>query len=951
MSDITNISPGAMNAVRNLLREHRSEFREDFENIVNRISKGMGGGGHSHGYGVRNTGGDLKAQRDEVQHLINALKRGNKALSAYEQYMLSAARKHRQALNDQIDQMKAAEKAQSQNTEAVADNTDAHRDQSQRIKDATTRTKDFVRGLAEGKLYLDGLNKAVNELKTSYKLGFKWDPIKDAFEGAMMGMDPQAMMEFQAQFRRTSGAMETGIDGFNKVVAQNQFEMMKYTGSLQAAAQAMGNMYELSHNMGLNIDDVSGSANMLFNEFKRMQSVTSITVDQFVEMNQRMLANTDIQSKLLRLNQSQRAQYIQGLNQQQLYLQMMGLQKEVAEQLIAATENMSGKKGLDRLQDKAKTKIFLQSGLGWDAASADRFATLKGKTNKDDVEAAEFQKMVLQVSEQIEKRKTMGLDLDGVTKQGEIFIDSLVENLGQQDVLDAGRAGALQQSAKTTEGALAKQQQELQQRDSDNIQIMGQRLVQISDILQAWSGTAAAVLAGAVALTILNSGAVSKAMEKVFEKILGGSAAGAAGGAAGAGGRGAPGAGGKLGRFFKFSPKGLGAGAILGAGGALLAEQLLDPDEAKPENRAAVSRWQGGLSGAAAGAGMGMVLGPWGALAGAAIGGIAGAWSNWNDYQTDANSKLEETMNMSNQIAAAQKTKMEAEKQAIQLQIDSIIQSGKLTEEQKKTVEALSTRISGINANLKVADVKQAVAGNGIASRYLSEFSKQKHDLSDTASFGNTADQLEFMMQTGGIKGSAREMLMQNITAAMGAGGAKTADFMDLQKVSAAIKNGEDVDIPVSLRKYFETGMANTTTQLQQQLGANMGSIVHEQSAQSLSDTLTSQRGDYNDAKYEVSKLQTELEELKKNPFNTMDRTGNGRAMIAKKEQELEDAKERLKHAADTARTLMTAANEDGSLAVAFTDSNMKTFARELGIAMKKTKKNDTGIKAGGLTT
>ncbi len=947
----TTLSRSSIDALRNILNDHRKDFRDDFEKIVSQISKGTGAVGN-HGYGVRGMA-DPKKQSAELTRMIKMMEKVGKSLSVYEKYQLDAARRHKKELDKEIQALQAASKAQDQNTDAVEGNTGAHQDNSAQIKQATGRTKDFVKGLVEGKLYLDGLNKAVNELKTSYKLGFKWDPITDAFKGAMMGMDPQAMMEFQAQFRRTSGAMESGIEGFNKVVAENQFEMMKYTGSLQAAAQAMGNMYELSHNMGLNLGDVAGSANMLFNEFKRMQSVTSITIDQFVEMNQRMLANSDIQSKLLRLNKDQRAQYIQGLNQQQLYLQMMGLQKEVAEQLITATENMSSKKGLDRYQDMVKTMVGLRA-MGVDEATAKRVAQLKNKTNKTDEEAAWFHEQMMSLSERYEQQKSQGYSIGGVTTNREIINDAIAENTGLLELFEAGKAGALQQSAKTTEGAMRKQQLELQQRDSDMLQVIGARMVQISDILQGWSGTAAAVLAGAVAMTILNRPGVTKAMEKVFGKILGGSGSPAAGGPGGA--RGPGGASGGLGKWFTKPGmggvlKGVGAGAVVGVGASLLADQLLNPADYDPSNRQMVGAANGALSWGATGAGLGMMFGPGGAIIGGIGGAILGAGASLIQYSKDTTTHMEESLEIGNNIASAQKLKLQTEKEALLFQIETIKAGGALTEKQMQKVTELAARVDGLNANMKVEDVKQSVAGMGVASRYLSEIANKKLDFDDTEDFGKNADQLDFMMQTAGLKGSAREMLMANVRQEMLKGNIKDQDWASMASISKALKDGDEADIPANLRKYFQAGMATTADQLHRQVGANLGTIVHNQSGTTLSDTLTSQQSDYNNAKGEVQKLQAELDKMRNDPF-TVGLRGEGRMMIAAKERELEEAKERMKHAADTARTLMSAANDDGSLAVAFTDDNMKTFAKELGIAIKQKTKTNSGLKsAGGLTT
>lgn len=923
MTTETTLSPRSITALGELLRAHRKEMREDLDRLATNI--GRGSGGASHGYGVRNTGGDLKAQRIEVESLIAALKRNNKALNAYEQYMLGAARKHQAALKIQIAEIDAAARAQNDNTDAVDDNTEAQEKQSKQVSAAVDGTKRFVKGLAEGTLYLKGLKEAVSEFQTSYKLGFKWDPIMDAFQGAMMGMDPKAMMEFQAQFRRTSGAMESGIDGFNKLVSENQFEMSKYTGSLQSAAVAMGSLYELSHNMGLQLSDVAGSASDLFTEFKKMQSVTSITVEQFVEMNQRLLSNNDVQGKLLRLNQQQRAQYIQGLNQQQLSLQMMGLQKEVAEQLIAASESMSGKKGLDRLQDRYKTQIALQSMLGYDSAKASRIGILKNKTNKSAEEGTEYNGYMLEMAKDFAAAKSRGELLGGVTNQGEIYADAIAEALGQNEMFAAGQPGALQTSAKSNGQALSAHQNELTERSNDWLQKIAHTTTVMSDMLGAWSQTAAAVLAGAVVASLLNR---TKIVESMVGRIMSGRSGGGPGGGPG-------GPGGGMGKHWRGLGGGI-AGLGIGLAGNLAANTLLDPNNFAAENKGTAQKAQTALSWGATGAGMGMMFGPMGAAIGGAGGALAGYFYEVHQESKNFAGQMDTAFAIGNKMLSGEQQKLLAEKEAKQQQIKALEEQGHLTDQQLVTLKKMRAELTGIDANLGVADIKQQAMGAGVANQFISKMLNNQSNFGDTGDVAGSTSQLQSMIEMAGVKGNVKDQLIANMKTAALNGGLDTNSWGDFSKIEGAIRSGDDVDIPEAWRKYVDQGFATTAQGFQRDIGMEMASVRGSSAANgTLSEAVAQQQSAVVTAEQKVKTLEEDILKMKDSSMYHDPRSG-GRDVVAAKEKELEQAREVLNAQKSAAASLAGSVSGEAPLHFKWRKEDIDALTASFGNEMRK---------------
>lgn len=947
MSTITDVSLSAkaVSALEGILRNHRKELKDDLEKLANTASRS----GSGIGYGNIPQHSDPKKQKVELDKFIKALGGANKNLTAYERFLKESLRAQRAELVKQIKETEKSTEAVKDNTGAVEDNTDAQTEHTSRVKEAADTTKRFIKGLAEGTLYIKGLEKAVSEFQTSYRLGFKWEPIMDALNGALMGMDPKAMMEFQAQFRRTSGAMADGIDGFNKVVSANQLEMIQYTGSMQAAAQAMGNMYELSHNMGLRLDDVAGSADSLFTQFKKMQAVTSITVDQFVEMNQRMLSNSDIQGKLLRLNQTQRAQYIQGLNQQQLALQMMGLQKEVAEGLIAATEQMSGKKGIDRYQDSVKTAIMLQAGLGMDRESAMRVGMLKNKTHKTEAEATELQKAMLQISEMAAQRKNTGVGIGGVTTSGEVTMDALLEHLGQEDFINAGTQGALQQSAATNGGALLAHQTELAERQIEPLQQIAKYTSAMADMLGAWSGTAAAVLAGAVVATLLNR---FKVVEWAVGRIMGGGLGDVGPGGSGPGGSpgGAGGRGGKLMNFLKGNWKGLAGGAAglgIGVAGNLAAELLLDPNNASVGNRQATQQGQTALSWGATGAGLGAVMGPLGMAAGGAIGGLAGYLYEVNKYSKDFGAQMKDSLAIGSQMLSSEQIKLKAEKDSKLEQIKALEQQGELTSAQHELLKKMRGEVEGINASMGVADIKQQAMGASMASKFIDKMLTDGANISDTGDIANNSAQLQTMLQMAGVKGNVNETLIAKMRDAALNDGVDSSMFnQDYVNMNKAIMAGEDADIPMAWRKYANDAFASTAQGYQREIGLEMASTRGGAAAGGiLSTTVTSQQADVAKAAERVKTLEDEITKMKEGGH--LSYRDGGRDVLNAKEKELAQAREVLAAQKSAADALTRSASGEAPLYMKWSQEDMKALADTFAASLKSSSRTAAAYPQG----
>lgn len=871
-SDI-NLSPKALRAISDILREQRSAFKDDMERVMAKMGGTTGGSMGGFG-GFFGGGGDLKKMKVEIESLTQIFKNNSKSLSAYEQYMRNSAKRQMKTIDEMIAAEEAAKKAQEDNTDSVEENTDAQEKNSGAIRRTVENTKDFARSLVEGNIAIKGFNKAVDEIRTSYKLGFNWNPLTDAIQGIKMGMDPKEMMEFQATFRRTSNAMNGGIDEFNKMVADNQSQMIQYTGSMKAAAQAMGNMYEISNSMGLDLEDVGKSANDLFSQFKRMNAATSMTIDQFTDLTKSLVDDQDIRTKLLGLQEKQRGTYIQSLLKQQDLLMAQGMTFEAAQKLVKYVEGATNKSPFERLKQSMQFVQYAKL-IGMNGKDAERMSRLMRQRNLNEDERSEYTKLMTDYTKRKETyRNSAGPKIAGNMQWGEFLVDKLDQITGINT--DAFGEAAAQQSAQRNPVALAKHQVDLAQRQEDWLQKIFKQSVIITDQLQAWGSSAIGVVTAAAVAAMLSG----KGLGMLG---LGGRAAGAAGGAAGGWKSVLAGAPGRM---------GAGAGiAALGFAGA----SLIDPSSAETKygrNNAEMgkSAMQYGSLGMGAGFALG---GPLGALGGAAIGGITGAIMSMVEQSKNFERQANDLMDMNNTLVSANKMRLTAERDTAADQLKLAEKQLKLTGENSKTVDELRARVESLNKSIALEDTRGSIlnAANfkGTAGILM------KGSLDDTGDLRKMAASLDSASGLGGDANSLQTWLSLANRKANESGISDT-QRADFARLYSSLQDPTAMSsIPSSLKPFFEQTkdqvISDMDTRVQEKLGGQIAELK-DKSPEALSSIVQANSADAVRADTQIAQLEKKLDDMRKNP-PLFDESGMGTyAEAAQIEEQLKALRE-----------------------------------------------------------
>lgn len=320
--------------------------------------------------------------------------------------------------------MKIFDKSIQESTKSLMSSTnDSSKDSLMtNITGKLIRTFAVIKGvLSTGKNLKEGLLAAG-------KFGVAFDPVR----AALTGLTLEELPELQGKLKQTSlsiGGMESVNRILKKSMDGTDKEFLLLAGGLPNATKALGAMTDNVRKMGDSTIDTSKAVDDEKELFKKLQSITGITVDTFNELTTELLNDVDVRNQLLRLDRSQRKAYIDNLRLSHISNSVKGLEIEQSKAMIKTLAEFSGQDPKERMKQIAKLRVF-GGALGLNKES-DTAARLLNKA--DGERTPEEQKELIRVLAVMQKT-----GMEARKNQGQEFsIHKLMEDSGISKLVGA----------------------------------------------------------------------------------------------------------------------------------------------------------------------------------------------------------------------------------------------------------------------------------------------------------------------------------------------------------------------------------------------------------------------------------------------------------------------------------------------------------------------------------
>lgn len=248
------------------------------------------------------------------------------------------------------------------NMQDFADTTIEVHQEFSNLQQRSERTADGLIGLKTAAL------AAANALADSAISAARTGTQMEYFDAMIRGMTPEELNELQAEYRQTIASSNISFEEFNARIARSQWGLSQYTGSLRDAARMNAQAAHQAALLGASQEEYT---NRQQEQFKRLNKGLSVTVEEFMSLNETLMNSESVQSQLYRVNNRQRQAYIQDLQMTYERLRVNGLMAEQAERMLETFEAIGAKSPKERLKEAAKLQAVMGAmGMGAQGAEA-----------------------------------------------------------------------------------------------------------------------------------------------------------------------------------------------------------------------------------------------------------------------------------------------------------------------------------------------------------------------------------------------------------------------------------------------------------------------------------------------------------------------------------------------------------------------------------------------------
>lgn len=244
-----------------------------------------------------------------------------------------------------------------------------------------------------------GLLKEFHALRTS---GFQYDVITISKNALAMGVSLEALTKIIDASK--SEVNNFGLEGFIKTLKDSQNGLMALGMTTDEANKFAANAVISARNAGISAGGPGDSAQLINQQketYAAMRATTSITTDQFQQMNDRLINSNDTQEVMAQMDETRKRQYQASILLEERRMTIYQLSADQQEKILNTLNNANRGTFVNRAQAGAKFNAFLSSlGMGAQGARAQQLK-MKGDQRLTPEERAELNTINIEASKRL----------------------------------------------------------------------------------------------------------------------------------------------------------------------------------------------------------------------------------------------------------------------------------------------------------------------------------------------------------------------------------------------------------------------------------------------------------------------------------------------------------------------------------------------------------------------
>ena len=320
-----------------------------------------------------------KKELIEGQHLREYLKEGMNSSAQTLELMERVAKRHGMTLDEtarSIHQFRrevaeGVEIQQQLNHELRGGNWGEFRHRLANIADGFDKIKTQVKAIAEG--LAQGAAPAM-KFGTDYA---------SSFTSFMNAMKPEEMAANIGAYRQSIQAAGMSIGEFRDLTEEGSSALTTHTGSLANSVKLQASAFDAAKLIGMDsADNMKMFMDQQIDTFKKLNTVFSVTSDEFIKMNKQISDSAEINAHMYRLNQKQRMQAHMDIQQTVVRLRTMGLMQEESMKVVEAMSAIAAKSPKERLKQAARLQA-VGGALGFGAEAGEAASIMRRGFNQE----------------------------------------------------------------------------------------------------------------------------------------------------------------------------------------------------------------------------------------------------------------------------------------------------------------------------------------------------------------------------------------------------------------------------------------------------------------------------------------------------------------------------------------------------------------------------------------